>query len=133
MSVLQQLRLAVGMSESTIELSAVDADGLSISDNAARKIAALMSEEDKPGLMMRVAVTGGGCSGFQYAFSFDDTVNGDDLAFEHGGIKVLVDEMSLDFLRGAQLDYVEEMIGASFQIKNPNAASSCGCGSSFAI
>jgi len=113
--------------------SLVENGGLSISENAARKIATLMTEEEKPGLMLRIAVTGGGCSGFQYAFSFDDTVNTDDQAFERSGIKVLVDEMSLDFLRGAELDYVEEMIGASFQVKNPNAASSCGCGSSFAI
>lgn len=111
----------------------IESEGLRISENAAKKIATLMTEENKDGLMLRVAVSGGGCSGFQYAFSFDDTINTDDQAFERGGIKVLVDEMSLDFLKGAELDYVEEMIGASFQVKNPNAASSCGCGSSFSI
>ena len=83
--------------------------------------------------MLRVAVSGGGCSGFQYGFSFDDTVRDDDLTFERDGVKVVVDEVSLDLLAGAEIDYVEELIGASFQIRNPNATSSCGCGSSFAI
>lgn len=108
-------------------------DGLRVSDSAARKIRALAAAEQKPGLMLRLAVTGGGCSGFQYQFSFDDAANEDDRAFENDGVKVLVDEVSLDFLKGAELDYVEEMIGASFQVKNPNAASSCGCGTSFAV
>ncbi|MEM8916857.1 MAG: iron-sulfur cluster insertion protein ErpA [Pseudomonadota bacterium] len=111
----------------------IGADGFSISANAAKKIASLMASENKPGLMLRLAVNGGGCSGFQYDFSFDETRNSDDRSFQRDGVTVLVDEVSLEFLQGAELDYVEQMIGASFQVKNPNAASSCGCGSSFSI
>ncbi|NNG05513.1 MAG: iron-sulfur cluster insertion protein ErpA [Inquilinus sp.] len=106
---------------------------LLISASAARRVAELIRAESDDGLMLRVAVSGGGCSGFQYGFSFDDTVRDDDLTFERDGVKVVVDEVSLDLLAGAEIDYVEELIGASFQIRNPNATSSCGCGSSFAI
>jgi iron-sulfur cluster insertion protein len=93
----------------------------------------MMDREAQEGLMLRVAVSGGGCSGFQYGFSFDDTVNSDDLTFERDGVTLVVDEVSLDLLAGSEVDYVEELIGASFQINNPLATSSCGCGSSFSI
>ena len=91
----------------------------------------MIEAEGKPGLMLRVAVSGGGCSGFQYGFTFDDTIRDDDLTFARNGVTVVVDDVSLDLLQGAEIDYVEELIGASFQIRNPNASSSCGCGSSF--
>ena len=101
--------------------------------NAAKRVAWLIDQEDQDGLMLRVSVSGGGCSGFQYGFSFDDTVNADDHTFERDGVQVVVDDMSLDLLTGSEIDFVEDLIGASFQIKNPQATSSCGCGSSFAI
>jgi len=101
----------------------------SVSDNAAKRIAFLASKEPKP-VMMRVAVLGGGCSGFQYNFSFEETRNDDDLVIERDGAAVLVDSTSLELLKGSELDYVEEMVGSSFQVKNPNATSSCGCGNS---
>ncbi|MDX1421632.1 MAG: iron-sulfur cluster insertion protein ErpA [Kiloniellales bacterium] len=106
---------------------------LSMTANAAKRVAALIAQEDGAGLMLRVAVSGGGCSGFQYGFSFDDTVNADDHTFERDGVTMVVDEVSLDLLAGSEIDYVEELIGASFQIRNPQATSSCGCGSSFSI
>ena len=90
-------------------------------------------QEAAEGASLRIAVSGGGCSGFQYGLSFDDQRNPDDLLFEHGGVAVVVDDASLELLNGAELDFVEDLMGASFQIKNPNAASSCGCGNSFSI
>lgn len=104
-----------------------------VTANAAKRIAYLIEQEGDAGLMLRVSVSGGGCSGFQYGFAFDDTVNADDRTFERDGIKVVVDEVSLELLAGAQIDFVEDLIGASFQISNPQATSSCGCGSSFSI
>jgi len=83
--------------------------------------------------MLRVAVTGGGCSGFQYDFLIDDTKTGDDLVIEKAGAVVLIDPMSLDFLKGSEIDFADEMIGASFKVKNPNATASCGCGTSFSV
>lgn len=104
----------------------------SVTESAAKRIAFLASKEAKP-VMMRVAVQGGGCSGFQYNFSFEEQPNGDDLLIERNGARVVVDATSLELLKGSELDYVEEMVGASFQVKNPNATSSCGCGNSFAV
>ena len=104
----------------------------SVTDSAAKRIAFLAAREPKP-VMMRVAVLGGGCSGFQYNFSFEEQRNEDDLLIEQGGASVLVDSTSLELLKGSELDYVEEMVGAAFQVKNPNAASSCGCGNSFSV
>ena len=112
----------VGMTETTF----------SVSESAAKRIAFLASKEAKP-VMMRVAVLGGGCSGFQYNFSFEDQRNDDDLVIERSGAAVLVDSTSLKLLKGSELDYVEEMVGSSFQVKNPNATSSCGCGNSFSV
>ena len=106
---------------------------LRISDSAAERIATLVQMEGKAGTMLRLTVSGGGCSGFQYGFNFDDAVNADDHVFEHNGTKVVTDDCSLDLLDGAVLDYVEDLMGASFQVKNPNAKSSCGCGTSFAV
>jgi iron-sulfur cluster insertion protein len=104
----------------------------SVTENAARRIALLASREAKP-VMMRIAVLGGGCSGFQYNFSFEEQRNDDDLLIERSGASVLVDATSLEFLKGSELDYVEEMVGSAFQVKNPNATSSCGCGNSFSV
>ncbi len=107
--------------------------GITLSESAAGRIAWLMSQEEHKGLMLRISVSGGGCSGFQYGFAFDDTVGDEDRLFERGGAKVVIDETSLGLLEGAEIDYVEDLVGASFQIKNPNAKSSCGCGNSFAV
>jgi iron-sulfur cluster insertion protein len=104
----------------------------SVTDNAAKRIAMLAAKEGKP-VAMRVAVLGGGCSGFQYNFSFEEAAGDDDLTIERNGAKVLVDSTSLELLKGSELDYVEEMVGSSFQVKNPNATSSCGCGNSFSV
>ena len=84
-------------------------------------------------MVMRVAVLGGGCSGFQYDFSFDEQHGEDDLVIERDGALVVIDSTSLELLKGSELDYVEEMVGSSFQVKNPNASSSCGCGNSFSV
>ena len=83
--------------------------------------------------MLRLAVTGGGCSGFQYNFSMDDALQDDDRVFERDGSRLVVDETSLELLAGAEIDFVEDLMGSYFQVKNPNASSSCGCGSSFAV
>jgi iron-sulfur cluster insertion protein len=104
----------------------------SVSESAARRIAFLAAKEAKP-VMMRVAVLGGGCSGFQYNFSFEAQRNDDDLVIERDGAAVLVDATSLELLKGSELDFVEEIVGSSFQVKNPNATSSCGCGNSFSV
>ena len=106
---------------------------ISISESAARRIAVLRQQEEAQGAFLRIAVSGGGCSGFQYGLSFDEQRNPDDFMFERDDVKVVVDDVSLDLLNGSEVDFVEDMMGASFQIKNPNAASSCGCGNSFSI
>ena len=103
------------------------------SARAAARVAALIEREGRGDLMLRLAVSGGGCSGFQYAFSFDDERLDDDHAFERDGVTLLVDPVSLDFLAGAEVDFVEDLAGSAFRVVNPNAASSCGCGTSFAI
>lgn len=105
---------------------------VSVSARAAKRIAEILKSEPAP-MMLRVAVTGGGCSGFQYNFALDDTRMDDDLVIERDGATVLVDPMSLDFLKGAEIDFSDELIGAAFKVNNPNAASSCGCGTSFSV
>ncbi len=107
--------------------------GVIVTESAARRIAALKQQEEAGGAFLRIAVSGGGCSGFQYGLSFDDRQNPDDFVFERDGVAVIVNDTSLDLLNGAQVDFVEDLMGASFQIKNPNATSSCGCGNSFSI
>ena len=103
-----------------------------LTERAAKRIAEILKEEAGQS-MLRVAVTGGGCSGFQYDFCLDDSRADDDLLIARDGAKVLIDPVSLDFLKGAEIDFVDEMIGAAFRINNPNATSSCGCGTSFSI
>ncbi len=104
---------------------------LGFSDSAASKVKQLIDEEGNPDLKLRVFVTGGGCSGFQYGFTFDEAVNEDDTSMQKNGVTLLIDPMSLQYLGGAEIDYQENAEGAQFVIKNPNATSTCGCGSSF--
>jgi iron-sulfur cluster insertion protein len=106
-------------------------DPLLFTDSAADKVKELIDEEGNPELKLRVFVTGGGCSGFQYGFTFEESVSDDDTAMEKGGVTLLIDPMSLQYLAGAEIDYQENVEGAQFVIKNPNATSTCGCGSSF--
>jgi iron-sulfur cluster insertion protein len=104
-----------------------------ITANAAKRIRTLVEAEGDPELMLRVAVQGGGCSGFRYTFDFARDPNEDDCVFEREGARVVVDEVSLELLAGSQLEFVEALIGSYFEVQNPNASSSCGCGASFAI
>ena len=104
---------------------------LIFTDSAAAKVADLVAEEGNPELKLRVFVQGGGCSGFQYGFTFDEVVNEDDTAMEKNGVTLLIDAMSLQYLAGAEIDYKEDLQGAQFVIKNPNDTTTCGCGSSF--
>jgi iron-sulfur cluster insertion protein len=110
-----------------------EASEVTVTDNAARRIAAIMASEGDATLKLRVAVSGGGCSGFQYGFTLDDEIHADDRIFERGGAIVVIDETSLALLKGSEIDFVEDLGGASFQIRNPNAQSSCGCGNSFSV
>ncbi len=105
---------------------------VTLSDAAARKIRELIAEEGNPALVLRVYISGGGCSGFQYGFSFDEGAQEDDLAVESGGVRVVIDPISLQYLQGATVDYRESLSGAQFVVSgNPNAKTTCGCGSSF--
>jgi iron-sulfur cluster insertion protein len=106
---------------------------ITITESAARRISTLLAQDGTPNAFVRLAVSGGGCSGFQYGFSIDDSRQTEDLTFERDGAQVVVDETSLELLNGAEIDFVEDMMGAAFQVRNPNAASSCGCGNSFSI
>ncbi len=106
---------------------------VTLSESAAKRVAHLIAAEGNPELMLRLAVSGGGCSGFQYGFTFDQFRQPEDRIFEKDGVRLIVDETSLDLLAGSVVDFVEDLVGASFQIRNPNAKSSCGCGSSFAV
>ncbi len=102
-------------------------------DSAASKVAELIAQENNPELKLRVYITGGGCSGFQYGFTFDEQVAEDDTIIEKQGVTVLVDSMSIQYLRGAEIDYKEDLAGARFVIRNPNAQTTCGCGLSFSV
>jgi iron-sulfur cluster insertion protein len=106
---------------------------LSLSEGAARRIRGIVEREGRPGLRLRVSVSGGGCSGFQYGFALDDKAEEGDIQIEREGAIVVVDGMSLMYVLGAELDFVEDLGGSYFRMKNPNASSSCGCGSSFAV
>ncbi len=102
-------------------------------DAAATKVSELIKEEDNPELMLRVFVAGGGCSGFQYGFTFDDSKEEGDSSVENQGVTLVVDPMSVQYLMGAEIDYKEDLQGAQFVIRNPNATTTCGCGSSFTV
>jgi iron-sulfur cluster insertion protein len=106
---------------------------LMFTDSAAAKVKDLVDEEGNPELKLRVFVQGGGCSGFQYGFTFDEVVNEDDTPMTKNGVTLLIDSMSLQYLMGAEIDYKEDLQGAQFVIKNPNATTTCGCGSSFSV
>jgi iron-sulfur cluster insertion protein len=106
---------------------------ITISQSAKTKIKDLLLEENNPKLSLRTFVQGGGCSGFSYGFTFDEEVNEDDFEIPLDEFKVLIDGMSMQYLAGAEIDYKEELIGSSFSIKNPNAQTTCGCGSSFGV
>ena len=106
-------------------------DVVIFTDNAAAKVSELIAEEGNDELKLRVYVSGGGCSGFQYGFTFDEEPNEDDTLIQKNGVTVLIDAMSIDYLRGAEIDYKEDINGSQFVIRNPNATTTCGCGSSF--
>lgn len=106
---------------------------ITITESAQAKIQDILSEENNPNLKLRTFVQGGGCSGFSYGFTFDEEQTDDDFEFPLGEVKMLVDAMSMQYLEGAVIDYVEDIMGSQFSIKNPNAQTTCGCGSSFSV
>ena len=106
---------------------------ITLQPTAIAKLKELFAEESNPNLKLRVFVQGGGCSGFQYGFTFDEEVNEDDFDLEFDGVRLLVDSMSSSYLQNAEIDYVESLNGSAFSIKNPQATTTCGCGSSFAV
>ena len=108
-------------------------DPIVVSESVVSKVSEMLAEEGDPTLQLRIFVTGGGCSGFQYGFAFDDEKKDDDVRVERGPVTVVVDAMSLQYLVGVEIDYEDKLDGARFVIRNPNAASTCGCGSSFAV
>lgn len=110
-----------------------DAAAMSFTDSAARKVKTLIEEEGNDNLKLRVYITGGGCAGFSYGFKFDEDAKEDDTQVENQGVTLLVDPMSIQYLAGSEVDYTEGLQGAQFVVKNPNATSTCGCGSSFSI
>jgi len=113
--------------------AATEMSPFKFTDSAADKVKALIEEEGNPELKLRVFVTGGGCSGFQYGFTFDEVTNEDDMVMQKSGVTLLIDPMSMQYMMGAEIDYTEGLEGAQFVIKNPNAVSTCGCGSSFSV
>ena len=106
---------------------------LEFTDAAAKKVKVLIADEENPNLKLRVYITGGGCSGFQYGFTFDEIANEDDTVMQKNGVSLLIDAMSYQYLVGAEIDYKEDLQGAQFVIRNPSATTTCGCGSSFGI
>ena len=119
------------MNSTTVESSSNDV--MTLTDNAARKVKSLIEEEGNSDLKLRVYVTGGGCSGFQYGFKFDEQTNDGDTEIKNGEVTLLVDPMSYQYLVGAEVDFTEGLQGAQFVIRNPNASTTCGCGSSFSV
>ncbi len=111
----------------------VAAAPINVTDSAASKVKQLMIEEDNPNLKLRVYVSGGGCSGFQYGFKFDEEVHDGDTDVEKNGISVVVDPMSFQYLAGSEVDFIDDLEGARFIIRNPNASTTCGCGASFSV
>jgi iron-sulfur cluster assembly accessory protein len=120
------------MTETFVVHSKAKPASVTLSPNAAQRLLHLSAQEGRP-VMLRVAVEGGGCSGFQYQFDLVQTAEPDDLKVERDGAAALVDEVSLELLRGSEIDFVEELAGAQFRVRNPNAKSSCGCGVSFSV
>ncbi len=120
------------MSDVLTETKPGTGKAISLSDRAARRISEIVAGEGD-GVMLRVSVSGGGCSGFQYGFTLDDHRDADDLVIEKSGATVLIDSVSVMYLEGSEIDFVDDLIGSSFKIHNPNATASCGCGTSFSI
>jgi iron-sulfur cluster insertion protein len=118
------------MSDSPTQFTPLD---MVFSDGAALKVKLLVEEEDNDDLMLRVFVTGGGCSGFEYGFTFDEDLEDDDTTIENQGVNLVVDSLSYQYLVGAEVDFKEDLQGSRFVVTNPNAATTCGCGNSFAI
>ncbi|MEJ2762248.1 MAG: iron-sulfur cluster insertion protein ErpA [Gammaproteobacteria bacterium] len=108
-------------------------DPLYFTDSAVAKVKELIEDEGNDALMLRVFISGGGCSGFQYGFTFDEAIGDGDVVIDRGGVKLLIDPMSIQYLTGAEIDYTEGLEGSQFVIRNPNAATTCGCGSSFSV
>ena len=106
---------------------------LTFTDAAASKVKLLIEEEKNPNLKLRLYISGGGCSGFQYGFSFDENVTEGDITIENGDVALVIDPMSIQYLMGSEVDYVENLEGAQFVVRNPNASTTCGCGSSFSV
>jgi iron-sulfur cluster insertion protein len=111
----------------------LSAPRVTLTESAAARVQTLIQMEGRPNLMLRLGVSGGGCSGFQYGITLDDQINDDDVITEQHGVKLVVDQTSLEVLDGTQVDFVEDMMGAAFQFSNPNASSTCGCGTSFSV
>jgi iron-sulfur cluster insertion protein len=116
-----------------IQIATSIAPRMIFTDAAAEKVKRLIQEEKNPELKLRIYVTGGGCSGFQYGFSFDETVNDGDIVVDNAGVSLVIDPMSYQYLIGAEVDYTEGLEGAQFVVRNPNATTTCGCGSSFSV
>ena len=116
-----------------IETAEQAPDALNFTDAAAAKVRELVEEEHNDALMLRVFISGGGCSGFQYGFTFDENMTEGDTVVERNGVRLLIDPMSIQYLMGAEIDYSEGLEGAQFVIRNPNASTTCGCGSSFSV
>jgi iron-sulfur cluster insertion protein len=115
------------------DLKSATDQAITVGESAAARISQLIQGEGNPRLMLRLSVSGGGCSGFQYGFKLDDAVNADDRIFEKNGVKVVVDETSLGLLAGSEVTYADGLAGSAFSLRNPNATSTCGCGTSFSI
>jgi len=120
------------MSDTATDLMPGTGKPITVSPNAAKRVAEILKGEE-PGTMLRVSVSGGGCSGFQYGFTLDDTRDSSDLVIEANGATVLIDSVSVMYLEGSEIDFVNDLIGSSFKITNPNATASCGCGTSFSV
>lgn len=114
------------------DIATIEPTTITVTDNAAKRIARILEGEGE-GVMLRVAVQGGGCSGFQYGFTLDDLRNDDDLVIEKNGVRVLIDPVSVEYLAGSEIDFVDDLIGSAFKINNPNATAACGCGTSFSV
>ncbi len=112
---------------------AIAAGGLTLSANAATRIRKIVASEGNPDLKLRLSVSGGGCSGFQYGFTLDDSLGSDDLVIERDGAALVIDTLSAEYMRDSEIDFVEDLSGAGFQIRTPLATASCGCGNSFAV
>jgi iron-sulfur cluster insertion protein len=115
------------------EVATAQAPDLTFTDAAAKKVKLLIEEEKNPNLKLRLYISGGGCSGFQYGFSFDENVSEGDITVENGDVTLVIDPMSIQYLMGSEVDYVENLEGSQFVVRNPNATTTCGCGSSFSV